>query len=121
MRSNVRSVGSLLHKYAFLFLALSVFWFGLHARLQTYKSVPENPTASKISTEKHSAKVLEALDRQAEPANDLVVLAFGVFLSGFHLQVSLPLSELAKIDLSDPSRLDLAGLYSSHGPPSTIL
>jgi len=121
MRSNVRSVGSLLRKCAFLFLALSVFWFGLHARLQSYKSAPENPTASKISTEKHSAKILEALDKQAEPASDVAVFALSVFLRGFDLQPLLPVSELAKIDLSDPSRLDLAGLYSSHGPPSTTL
>jgi hypothetical protein len=121
MRSNVRSVGSLLRKCAFLFLALSVFWFGLDARLEAYKSSPPNPTAAKISIEKHSARVLESPDKQAEPDNGLVVLALGVVLSGFYLQPSPPLSELAQIELSDPSRLSLTGLYSSHGPPSITL
>jgi hypothetical protein len=121
MLSNVRSVGSLIRKCAFLFLAVSVFWFGLHARLQSYKSTPENPTASKIATEKHSAKVLQTLDRQVQPDSEIAVVVLGFFLAGFSSQLSRPLSELARIDLSDPSRLDLAGIYSSHGPPSTIL
>jgi hypothetical protein len=122
MLSNVRSVGALIRKCAFLLLAFSVFWFGLHARLGAYKSSPPNPTASKISTEKHSAEVLRVLDKQAEPASDVAVLLFGFFLHGLHLQATpRPLGELAKISLSDPRRLDLAGIYCLHGPPSTIL
>ena len=121
MLSNVRSVGALIRKCALLFLALSVFWFGLHARLQNCASV-ENPTASKISTEKHSAEVLKALDKQHSPAEDLNSLVLGFFLRGLHSAVTpLPLGELARIELTDPRRLDLGGVYSLHGPPATTL
>ena len=121
MLSNVRSVGAF-RKCAFLFLALSVFWFGLHARLEAYKRTASNISDSKISTEKHSAEVLKALDKQDSPVDDLNALVLGCFLRGFHSAVApLPSGELAKIELADPRRLDLGGVYSLHGPPATTL
>ena len=121
MHSDVRSVGAF-RKCAFLFLALSVFWFGLHARLEAYKQAASNITDSKMSTERHSAEVLKALDKQDSPADDLNALVLGFFLRGFHSAVMpLPLGELARIELADPRRLDLGGIYSLHGPPATTL
>jgi hypothetical protein len=121
MLSNVRSVGAI-RKCAFLLLALSVFWFGLHARLEAYKPAASNIADSKISTEKHSTEILKALDKQDSPADDLNALVLGFFLRGFHSAVSpLPLGEIARIELADPRRLDLGGVYSLHGPPATTL
>jgi len=122
MLSNARSVGALLRKCAFLFLALSVFGFGLHARIQVYTKATSNLTASKLSTEEHSAKVLKSLDKGDNPADDVNTLILGAFLRAFHSQMMpRPLGELAKIELGDPRRLDLAGIYSLHGPPPTTL
>jgi hypothetical protein len=121
MLSNVSLVGAF-RKCAFLFLALSVFWFGLHARLEAYKRAASNISDSKISTEKHSAQVLKALDKQDNPADDLNALVLGFFLRGLHSAVTpLPLGELARIELADPRRLDIVGVYSLHGPPATTL
>jgi hypothetical protein len=121
VHSNVRLVGAF-RKCAFLFLALSVFWFGLHARLEAYKPAASNISDSKISTEKHSAQVLKVLDKQDGPADDLNALVLGLFLRGFHSVVTpLPLGEVARIKLADPRRLDLSGVYSLHGPPATTL
>jgi hypothetical protein len=121
MHSNVRSVGAI-RKCAFLLLALSVFWFGLHARLEAYKPAASNISDSKISIEKHSAEVLTALDKQDSLADDLNALILWFFLREVHSSVSpLPLSEVARIELVDPRRLDLGGIYSLHGPPATTL
>ncbi len=98
MRSNVRSVGTLLRKCAFLFLALSVFWFGLHARIQAYTTGASNFTASKLSTEKHSTKVLKALEKEDTSTDDVDALILSIFLRGFYSDATpQPLSELAKI------------------------
>jgi hypothetical protein len=122
MLSNVRSVGAFLRRCAFLFLALSVFWFGLHARLEAYKSAASNTSASKMSTERHSADVLKAVDKQDAPADDVHALILGLFFLGFPPEVTaLPVTVLAKIELADPRRLDLCGVYSLHGPPATTL
>jgi hypothetical protein len=122
MLSNVRSVGAFLRRCAFVFLALSVFWFGLHARLEAYKSATSNVSYSKMSTERHSAEVLKAVDRQDAPADDVHALILGLFFSGFPSEAtSLPVRELARIELADPRRLDLGGVYSLHGPPATTL
>jgi hypothetical protein len=122
MHSNVRPMVSLLRKCALLFLAFFVFSFGLQARLSQYWPSPPNPTASKISTEKHSAQVLKALDKQDESANSTDRLAFALFLMGFQAAPTLQsVTEQAAIRLSDPRRLDLHGVYSSHGPPPTLL
>jgi hypothetical protein len=121
MHSNVRRAGAF-SKCAFLFVALSVFWFGLHARLEAYKSAASSISDSKMSTEKHSAKVLKALDKQDSPGDEVDASIQGFCLWGFHSSVSpLPLRELARIELADPRRLDLAGVYSLHGPPATTL
>jgi hypothetical protein len=122
MLSDTRSVGALLRKCAFLFLALSVFCFGLHARIQAYTTANSNLTASKLSTEKYSAKVLKALENEDAPTKYVDALLLGVFLRGLHSEVEpIPLGELAKIELADPRRLDLSGVYSLHGPPATNL
>jgi hypothetical protein len=122
MLSNGRSVGTFLRKCAFLFLALSVFWFGLHARLEAYKPAASNISDSKISTEKHTAEILQALDKQDSPTDDLNALVLGFLLRRFPSSVTpLPLGELARIELADPRRLDLGGIYSLHGPPATTL
>jgi hypothetical protein len=113
---------SLLRKCALLFLAFFVFSFGLQARLSQYWPSPPNPTASKISTEKHSTQALKALDKQDESANSTGGLAFALFSMGVQAAPTLqPVSEQAAIRLSDPRRLDLNGVYSSHGPPPTLL
>lgn len=122
MLSDARSVGSLLRKCALLFLAFFVFSFGLHAKLAQYWPSPPSPAASKISTEKHSAQVLDALDKQDEPANSTDRLAFALFAMGFQAAPTFQsVGEQAAIRLSDPRRLDLNGVYSLHGPPPTLL
>ncbi len=122
MHSNLRSVGTLLRRCAFLFLALSVFCFGLHARIQAYTTTASNLTASKMSTEKHSADVLKAIDKEDCPADNFTALLLVAFFQEAHSKITaLPLDQLAKIELSDPRRVDLSGIYSLHGPPATTL
>jgi hypothetical protein len=122
MLTDARSVGAFFRRCAFVFLALSVFWFGLHARLEAYKSTTSSLSDSKISTEKHSAEVLKALDKQDSSADEVHALLIGFLLSGFHAEATqLPVSQVAKIELADPRRLDLSGVYSLHGPPATTL
>jgi hypothetical protein len=75
-----------------------------------------------MSTERHSADVLKAVDKQDAPADDVHALILGLFFLGFPSEVTaLPVKELAKIELADPRRLDLGGVYSLHGPPATTL
>lgn len=122
MLLNLRSVGALFCRGAFLFLALSLFWFGLHARLDAYKPAASNVSDSKMSTERHSAEVLKALDHQDRSAGDVDRLLLGLFLRDVHSEVAaLPLSELARIELADPRKLDCGSVYSLHGPPATHL
>jgi hypothetical protein len=122
MLTDARSVGAFFRRCAFVFLALSVFWFGLHARLEAYKSTTSSLSDSKISTEKHSAEVLKALDKQDSSADEVHALLIGFLLSGFHAEATqLPVSQVAKIELADPRRLDLSGVYFLHGPPTTTL
>ena len=121
MSSNVSSVGALLRRCAFLFLALSVFWFGLHARIEAFTTGASNLTASKLATEEHSAKVLKALEREDVGDTDIHAFLLELLVQSLRPQaVRLPLSELAKIELADPRRLDLDGTYTLHGPPADV-
>lgn len=121
MLSNGRSVGAF-RTGALLFLALSVFWFGLHARLEAFTTGTSNLSASKMSTERHSAEILKALDEQDTPADGVAVLFVSLLLWRSHAELTpLPLGEVAKIELADPRRLDFGGNYSLHGPPATTL
>jgi hypothetical protein len=122
MLSNVRSVGAFLRRCAFIFVALSVFWFGLHARLEAYKSASSNVSDAKMSTERHSADVLNTVDKQDVPADDVHALILGLFFWTAPSEVKcLPGSELARVELGDPRRLDLRGIHSLHGPPAKNL
>ncbi len=122
MISNARSTVLLLRKCGLLLLALSVFGFGLQARLAQYKPCPPNPTAAKISTEKHSARALQVLaerDKAPRPADRL---ASATFFNGARTQLIPPsASERARIELCDPRKLDANHVYSLHGPPSILL
>lgn len=121
MLSNGRSVGAF-RTCALLFLALSVFWFGLHARLEAFTTGTSNLTASKMSTERHSAEVLKALDEQDNSADGVALLFVGLLLWRAYIEATrLPLGEVAKIELADPRRLDFGSNYSLHGPPATTL
>lgn len=122
MLSDARSVGAFFRRCAFLFLALSVFGFGFRARLQAYTTSTSNLTASKMSTEKHSAKVLKAFEEQDIPADETDAQLI-MFLSCQppYIASQPPVGQVAKIELADPRRLDLGGVYSLHGPPATTL
>jgi hypothetical protein len=120
MLSNVRSAGAFVRKWVVLFLVLSVFWFGLHARLEALKR-PANIADSKMSVERHSAEVLKAVDKQDSPTDDVDALILRCFSRTFHSAVAPPLSELARIELADPRKLDPSGVHSLHGPPPATL
>jgi hypothetical protein len=122
MLSSVRSVGAAFQKCALLFLALSIFWFALHARLESVRLASSNVTATKVFTGKHSADPLNATHKQATPAFEADALVLAFLLYGAYREAArLPLSELAKIELADPRGLHQFGVYSLHGPPATTL
>jgi len=122
MLSSMRSVGLLIRRCAFLSLAFCIFGFGLHARLAQYDPLPPNPTAAKISNEKHSAQVLKAFAERDEALHATDGPAFTLFLSGLRI---LPVFQTATaqvtIGLSNPMRLDQKGIYSLHLPPPSSL
>ena len=121
MPKHKGSVGVFLHACAFLFLGLSVFCFGLYTRLEAYKAMPSNIANSKMSTEKHSAESLKALEMQESLPDHLHALVLGFLLPAYDLKIAPPPSELARIELADIQRLNLGSVYSLHGPPLTIL
>jgi hypothetical protein len=122
MLTGSRSVVPLIRKCAVLLLAFSVFGFGLQARLAAYNRCPPNPSAAKISTEKRSGAVLQAVEQKDDSPNPLDRLEFAFLLSGFwHQPIVQPAKEQAEISLRDPRRSDLNVVYSVHGPPTTIL
>src|ERR1035438_5356821 len=64
MLLKVRSSVPLIRRLALLFLAVTVFSFGLQAKLSLYRPLSTPSTSvAKISTERHSAQVLLALER----------------------------------------------------------
>ena len=121
MHSNVRPMVPLLRVSALLFLAFSVFGFGLHARLAQYKPSPPNPTSAKISTETRAAQALKAIDKHIASADGIDRLAFAYRVSKLQQPPRLQTAgEQARIDLSDPMRVDLHGVYRLHGPPAIL-
>jgi hypothetical protein len=107
MLSDAGSVGGLSRRVAFLFLALSVFWFGLHARSKAYKSPSSTRSDSKMSTPMRSADVLTSIDRHVSPTDPVGALLIRLFFSRFHSDaIQLPFSQIARFELADPRRLD---------------
>jgi len=122
MFPSMRPVVLLIRKCALLLLAFSIFGFGLHARLAQYKPFPPNPTAAKVSTEKRSEQVLQALAARDEDLQTAGRPAFTFSLEGIRIRPVFQLAtEQAKIGLSHPMRLDLNGVYSLHLPPPSSL
>jgi len=122
MLSHVRSIVPLIRKCVLLLLAFSVFGFGLQARLAQYKPSPPNPTAAKISTEKHSAQVLKVLAERDETPQPADWLAKALLISAIRMRpIPQPVTQQAEIGLSNPTRFDLNGVYSLHRPPPTLL
>jgi hypothetical protein len=117
MLLKVRSFVPLIRKLALLFLAFTVFSFGLQAKLSLYRPISTpNTSAAKISTERYSAQVLNALERPDGVSScryefDLVFLVNNIAPS---LDA---VAQRAEIVLWHPGRFDLHGVFSLHRPP----
>jgi hypothetical protein len=117
MLLKVRSSAFLIRKLALLFLAFTVFSFGLQAKLSLYRSISTpNTSAAKISIERYSAQVLNALERA-----DGVPFLWNEFDLAFLVNNIVPVldsvAQRAEIVLWHPGRFDLHGVFSLHRPP----
>jgi hypothetical protein len=124
MPLNMRSMITLIRKGAILLLALAVFGFGLHARLEAYKSPPSkfNPTSAKISTKQHSEQLLnEGIKEQSKAKGFVSMLAFGLGWSSIFAEENCnPIIQTVEIGLFNPTRYDQKGDYSLHRPPPSL-
>jgi len=111
-------------KIALLFFAFAVFSWGLQAKLELYKPpAKQKILIAKLSTEKRSTKVLQALERQdkvPEYSHKLLALALdlnGIWTDSIHWAAA----QEAEVALSHPGRSDLRSLYSLQLPPPSLL
>ncbi|MDQ2842936.1 MAG: hypothetical protein M3Y72_18235 [Acidobacteriota bacterium] len=108
--------------FALLFLAVAVFSWGLNAKLELYKPVStQRAGLVKLSAEKHSAKVLKALEQQGAkqlpPTTLKPALVFSLLLA---VLIRESLAHRAEIALSSPSRFYLQGFSSRNRPPPAL-
>lgn len=117
MLLKLRSSVPLIRKLALLFLAVTVFSFGLQAKLSLYRPISTpNTSAAKISTERYSAQVLHALERPdgVPSLRDEFDLTMRVSRIAPALDSA---AQQAEMVLWHPGRFDLNGDYSLHRPP----
>ncbi len=119
MLLKVRSFVSFGRNAALLFLAFAVFSWGLQAKLELYKPASvQKPLTAKLSTERHSLKVLRALEQRdtTQAYSPVPVLAL---IFGFLLAVPVPQSvaQETKIGFSHPGKLYSRGIYTLNLPP----
>jgi len=117
MLLKVRSSVPLIRKLALLFLAFTVFSFGLQAKLSLYRPLSTPSTSvAKISTERYSAQVLHALEMP-----EVVPSRWDNFDLVFRVNSVVPVldsvTQWAEVILWHPRRFDLNGVYSLHRPP----
>jgi hypothetical protein len=110
-------------KCALLFLAVSVFAFGLNAKLSLYRKHQSTGTvaAAKLSTEKRSAQstvVLKVVKEPLASAETLRLMAFAVF----HNVISSPAFRLHQVEVSlcSPCRCDSRSSLLMNRPPPTL-
>ena len=122
MLLKVRSLVSFGRNAALLFLAVAVFSWGLQAKLELYKPASvQKPLIAKLSTEKHSAKVLRALkQRDATQTYSPVPPLALIFSFLSAVPVLQSAAQEAKICLLHPGKLYLHGVYSLNLPPPSL-
>jgi hypothetical protein len=110
-------------KCALLFLAFSVFGFGLNAKLSLYKKhqSPDTVAAAKLSTEKRSAQstvLVKVLKEPLASAKILRLMAFSVF----HNAISSPAFRLHQVEVSlcKPCRCDSRSSSLMNRPPPAL-
>jgi len=122
MLLKVRSFVSFGRNVALLFLMLAVFSWGLQAKLELYKPASvQKPLIAKLSTEKHSSRVLRALEQRDTTPNHSPAPTLALIFS-FLLVVPVlqSVAQEAKIGLSHPGKLYLHGIYSLNLPPPSL-
>src|ERR1700729_881985 len=122
MPLKVRSFVSFGRNAALLFLAFAVFSWGLQAKLELYKPISvQKPLIAKLSAEKHSAKILRALEQrdttQAYSPVPVIALIVGLLWA---VPVLQSVAQKANIGLSHPGKLYLHGIYSLNLPPPSL-
>jgi hypothetical protein len=117
MLLKVRSFVPLIRKLALLFLAFTVFSFGLQAKLSLYHPISTpNTSAAKISTERYSAQVLSALERPVGVPSPWDEFDLTIRLNSIAPALD-SVAQRAEIVLWHPGRFDLHGVFSLHRPP----
>jgi hypothetical protein len=117
MLLKLRSSVSLIRKLALLFLAFTVFSFGLQAKLSLYRPISTpNTSAAKISTERYSAQILNALERPDEAPSPWDEFDLAIRVNSIAPALD-SVAQRAEIVLWHPGRFDLHGDYSMHRPP----
>lgn len=99
---------------ALLFLAISVFGWGLHAKLSLYHAPPGKSTVAasraKLSIGKQSGHSIVSAENQDQPRFTRESLRFAAFV--FSLQGHTPRINLSQVE-PGPS---IPGAYNLHGP-----
>jgi len=122
MLFKARSFVSFPCKIALLFFAFAVFSWGLQAKLELYKPpVKQKILIAKLSTEKRSAKVLQALERRDTTPEHSHKLVVALYLNDIWTDPTpWPAAEEAEIALSHPGRSDLRSIHSLQLPPPSL-
>ena len=123
MLLKTRSFVSFPCKIALLFFAFAVFSWGLQAKLELYKPpAKQKILIAKLSTEKRSTKVLQALERRDTVPEHTHKLVLALYLNDIWTD-PLPwaAAQEAEIALSHPGGSDLRSIYSLQLPPPSLL
>ena len=110
---------SLLRRFLFLYLALTVFGLGLHARLALYEANPDlQITSAKLSTETQSPAVLKSIEVRDDDPQPSISRVLALLLSGLN-DASDPVrgTGRAAIALSNPTRSQMSCITSLRRPP----
>jgi hypothetical protein len=110
-------------KCALLFLAFSVFAWGLHAKLSLYQAAqnPSTATVAKLSTEKRSAQTMASLEKAVKPDSTwetVKLISLAVSLQ----MIAIPSFRFHQVEVSlcRSCRCDLQGPDIMHRPPPTL-
>lgn len=118
---KVRKMLSNTRNLLLLLLAVSVFSWGLQAKLALYSATSTTGSnVAKLSTERHSIETVRSLEERDEtPHPDkLTVPTFCGKLLATHCFRTI--TEEAEISLTAPNRVKRTGIYTFHRPPPLL-
>lgn len=107
-------------RFALLFLALSVFAWGLQAKLSLYKAAqsPSTATVAKLSTENRSAQTIASLQSAMKSNHDRETIKFLSFLDSLRAAAAPSVRfQQVEVRLCRSSRSEWEGVGLRRRPP----